>query len=372
MNIAHIVCVFPPYKSGIGNIVYNYGKELAFKGHKVLVITPDYNKLDCKFNIFDIIYIKPIIKFGNGAFLLGINKYLKNFDIVHLHYPFFGGIEAIWFNNFFKKKKYKLVVHYHMDAVLLSLVTKILSIPSKIIRNSLFNKADAITCASIDYVKNSSIAKVYKKQKNKFFEIPFWVNDIFLNNNKINNNNNKIKILFVGGLDKAHYFKGLDILFKAVSKINRNKYILQIIGEGNLKEYYKKQAKKYKLNIYFAGNIDNLKLVDFYNSADIFVLPSINKSEAFGIVLLEAMVSSTPVIASCLPGVRTVFKNNKQGFLVEPNNVNDLFQKINILINDKNLRIKMGIAGKKLVQEKYVKKEVIKKLIKLYENLLNK
>ncbi len=371
MNIAHIVCVFPPYKSGIGNTAHNYAKELAFKGHNILVITPDYNKPDYKSNIFDIVYIKPIIKVGNGAFLLGINKYLKNFNIVHLHYPFFGGIETIWLNNIFKKRKYKLVIHYHMDAILLSPMTKILSIPSKIVKNSLFNKADAITCASIDYVKNSSIAKVYKKQKNKFFEIPFWVDDIFLNNNKINNNN-KIKILFVGGLDKAHYFKGLDILFKAVSKINRNKYILQIIGEGNLKEYYKKQAKKYKLNIYFTGNANSLKLVDYYKSADIFVLPSINKSEAFGIVLLEAMANSTPVIASCLPGVRTVFKNNKQGFLVEPKNVNDLFQKINILINDKNLRIKMGIAGKKLVKEKYVKKIVVKKLIKLYENLLNK
>jgi len=371
MNIAHIVCVFPPYKSGIGNTVYNYAKELSLKGCSILVITPDYNRLDYKSNIFDIVYIKPVIKFGNGAFLLGINKYLKNFDIVHLHYPFFGGIEAIWFNNFFKKKKYKLVIHYHMDAVLLSQITKILSIPSKIIRNSLFNKADTITCASIDYVKNSSIAKIYKKQRNKFFEIPFWVDDIFLNNNKINNNK-KIKILFVGGLDKAHYFKGLDILFKAVAKINRNKYILQIIGEGNLKEYYKKQAEKYKLNICFIGNANSFELVNYYNFADIFVLPSINKSEAFGIVLLEAMANSTPVIASCLPGVRTVFKNNKQGFLIDPNNVNDLFQKINILINDKNLRIKMGIAGKKLVQEKYVKKEVIKKLIKLYENLFNK
>ena len=84
------------------------------------------------------------------------------------------------------------------------------------------------------------------------------------------------------------------------------------------------------------------------------------------------MASGVPVIASELSGVKTVFENNKQGFLVKPKSVNDLFKKINILINDKKLRLKMGEAGKKLVQEKYIKEKVLKKLISLYENLFNK
>ncbi|MCH7561330.1 MAG: hypothetical protein IIC67_08215, partial [Thaumarchaeota archaeon] len=62
--------------------------------------------------------IKPLIKYGNAAFVPALSWMLKGFDIIHLHYPFFGGAETIWFyKRKFKKQGAKIVLHYHMDVV---------------------------------------------------------------------------------------------------------------------------------------------------------------------------------------------------------------------------------------------------------------
>ena len=218
MRIAQITCVFPPYKGGIGNVAYDFSEMLAETGNEITVFTPDYGQnIEEKHN-FKIILLKPWLKMGLGAFLPQLLFKLPSFDIIYLHYPFFGTAEVVWLAKTILPKKFKLIIHFHMDAAGFSLFAKILSLPTKIIQNSLFKKAEVVTCASLDYVKNSDIAKIYKKYPAKFRQIPFGVDtDKFSPASK---KENKVKnILFVGALDKAHYFKGVNILLKAISDI---------------------------------------------------------------------------------------------------------------------------------------------------------
>lgn len=367
MKIAHVVCTFPPYKGGIGNIAYNFAK--ITKGHDVTIFTPNYQNINAdNKNNFKVIRLNSYLKFGNGAFLPQLFFRLKKFDIVHLHYPFFGGAEVICLLKLFNKNKFKLIIHYHMDVQLTSLPFKILSIPSNLLFSSLFRNADIISCASIDYIKNSKLSKFYSKNKDKFYEIPFGVdiNNFFPLYKKIIQP--KISLLFVGGLDSAHYFKGVNILLKAVSLINPNKWELKIVGDGILRKNYINEAKKLNVlqNIKFLNKINNKKLAKIYRESDVFILPSINQNEAFGVVLLEAMASGLPVIASNLPGVRSVFKENIQGLLIKPNNANDLKNKINYLIENKNKLSEMSIESRKLVLEKYDWQKISNKLNKLY------
>lgn len=381
MKIAQLVCTFPPYRGGIGTSAEMIAKMLASCGHEVTTFTPEYQEIKNftpDTENAKTIYLKPWLKYGNGAFLPQLLFYLKNYDIIYLHYPFFGGAEVVWFYKLFASrtrttnaghsncKKTKLVIHYHHDVVSSGFIPRTLSIPANLTRNSLFKKADKIISASLDYVANSIISKFYENYKNKFIEIPFAV-DIHRFKPLADKQNAITKILFVGGLDQAHYFKGLEILLQALAQVKNNNWELNIAGSGDLKPQYKKIAKDLNIikQVNFLGRISDVDLPLIYRQADFFVLPSINKGEAFGLVLLEAMASGLPIIATNLPGVRSVFENSKEGLLAEPNNIYDLREGLEKLLNDKNLRNQMGVNARKLVEEKY-SQDVIMKMLKNY------
>ncbi len=402
MKIAEIVCVFPPYRGGIGKSAYYFSKLLAEKENLVDVYSPLYtfNKIsEEEKNKFNLKLIKAPLKFGKGAFLPQIFFKLKNYDIVHLHYPFFGTAEIVWLAKFFFRSKFKLVIHYHMDTINLSKIASLLSLPGRIIEKNLFKRADAITYASLDYIKNSKIKKIYFKNPNKFHEIPFGVDIGRKEKNKINKNIREVqgeggelrskrghpgvlrskreypgvkKILFVGGLDSAHYFKGLNILFKALQNINL-KYFLNIVGSGNLKNEYINLTKKYKIDSFveFLGNLDGRELKKNYREADLLVLPSINSHEAFGMVLVEAMAEGTPVVASDLPGVRSVFEDGVQGYLSKPQDPESLRDAIQKIFKDEEKYMKMSMAGRELVLKKYNWKIIGDNLNNLFKKIKN-
>ena len=398
MKIAQIVCTFPPYKGGMGNSAYQFAKVMAKSGHDVTVFTPNYtlplvrlrgqvglipflNRRgeftgENKVRGVKIIRLKPLFKYGNAAFLPQLLWRLKNYDIVHLHYPFYGAAEIVMLRKMLFGKKIKLIVHYHMDSTAKGIKGFIVKIFRLFVLPILLKQAKIITCASLDYVKHSVLASYYKKHQKKFRQTFFGVNleqFVIYHDHKNKERKNKV-VLFVGGLDKAHYFKGLENLLKAIKIVRqdlRDDVLLNIVGEGELKPYYKNLAKQLKVaeHVHFAENADNNKLVDYYNYCDAVVLPSVNQGEAFGLVLLEAMACAKPVIASNLPGVRSVFKNGKHGLLVKPDNVADLVDKLKIILQDSVLAEKMGQAGRKLVEEQYTWGKVGKRLDLIYRHI---
>lgn len=395
MRIAHFVSTFPPYQGGMGNVCFYQVKELAELNYQMTVFTPDYGRdkfQTSNFN-FQIVYLKSVLKYGNAAFIPQVTEYLKNFEIIHLHYPFFGGAEIIWW-YFLKPRKAKLVVQYHMDFVppqslnLSRLAGIVLNGYNRLLTPLIFRKASKILVSSNDYALNSKIIRsFFLSHQEKFLEIPLGVNSQHFQPQDKKNKKlmerwqilpEELIILFVGGLDKAHYFKGVNVLLQATAKLKikneklRIKFI--VVGEGELRSKYEKLADELKIKdwVIFAGQVSNEDLPDYYNLADVFVLPSINHSEAFGLVLLEAMSCAKPVITSNLAGVRTVVENGTDGFLVKPRNPDDLVEKIKILLTNKELRRKMGQAGRKKIEEKYSWQEIVKELEKLYKTLILK
>jgi glycosyltransferase involved in cell wall biosynthesis len=136
-----------------------------------------------------------------------------------------------------------------------------------------------------------------------------------------------------------------------------------------LQPQYEAQAAELGIErqVKFAGHLDDDGLARAYQNADILVLPSINSHEAFGIVLLEAMASGLPVIASNLPGVRAVFVDGIQGLICVPKNSEDLKNKIVRILTDENLQQKMGRAARELVLEKYSLEKVSDKLLRIFK-----
>ncbi|MEA2088444.1 MAG: glycosyltransferase family 4 protein [Patescibacteria group bacterium] len=380
MRVAEIVCVFFPYKGGIGNVALDNAKILRKYNNDVVVFTPYHREINKKFDKkIQVKKLLPVLKYGNAAVLISLFWRLKNFDIVHLHFPFFGSVEIIWLMKKFKILKAKLIITYHMDATAGGWLGKIFKFHAKYLTPIILKSADKIIVSSFDYLKNSNIKNLFEKYPDKFIKIPFGVDlNRFRPREKpielikeYNIQKDEKIILFVGGLDKAHYFKGIDNLIKVFSKLQFFNCRLIIVGKGNMKLKYEQEVFDFGLTdkVIFADKVNNYDLCKFYNLADVFVLPSINKAEAFGVVLLEAMASGIPVIASNLAGVRSVVRNGVNGFLAESNNVDELVKKISLLLaNNEKAKI-MGVNGRKIAKSAYNKEKIDKMLIKVFEDI---
>ena len=152
-------------------------------------------------------------------------------------------------------------------------------------------------------------------------------------------------ILFMGGLNKV---KGIDVLLNAVPIIRmeiQNLHVY-IAGSGSKEGNLKKLAKELNIeeNVKFLGFISGDEKYAYYKSADIYVHPS--RYETFGVVLLEAMACGKPVIASNVGGIPFVVEDGKTGLLFESENVEELVEKIMLLLRDEEMRAKMGEAGR--------------------------
>lgn len=374
MKIANLVCAWPPYAGGMGNSAKIISDIIGEK-NEVINFYPDN--------------LKPFLRRGHAAFSPSLFFKLRKFNYIYLHYPFFGTAEVVWFFKLFFKKP-KLIIHYHMDVKNNKSLEKILSLPSRLTRNSLLNQAELIISASLDYVKNSQIKDYYAKHPEKFQEIPFGVdlekfcpkevkrpakNKIIAKTQELINfvndkfiKRDKTELLFVGGLDKAHYFKGIDLLLEALSFLREKDWALTIIGDGDLRSSYERKAYELALDkkVSFKGKLSDPDLIRAYQDSDLLILPSINNNEAFGIVLIEALACGTPVLSSDLPGVRKVFRDSYEGLLFKTGDKEDLKLKLEYFLSNRDTRRQLSAGARMLAEKKYDLKEMSKKINQIF------
>ena len=374
----HIVSTFPPYKGGMGNSAREIAIQTAKLGHQVKILTARYNsslqKKETSGNL-SIIRLKGTLNIGNAAFLPHILWNLKGANILHLHYPFYGAQCFVWLYKIFHPRV-KLVLHYHMEPKSDGIKGAIFSLNRKILLPLLIKAADAIIVSSQNYAKQYWLKNGFEeKYADKVFVVPFGVDiERFKPASEVLSDN-QVTILFVGGLDKAHYSKGLAVLLKACALLDKSfqNWRLKIIGDGDMRAEYEKIAEQLGMQnkVEFLGRVSDADLPSAYQKCACFVLPSINQGEAFGMVLLEAMASGKPIIASKLPGVDSVFCDKKEGFYVKSRDVAMLCEKIKILLEKPDLAEKMGQSGRNLVEQKYAWEQCGREVVKIYENLFN-
>jgi glycosyltransferase involved in cell wall biosynthesis len=359
MRIAEVVVTFPPECTGIGNVCYNNTLELTRLGNEVTVFTTQSSITKNPDSDFQVNRLKPVFRFGNAPILPQLLE-IKHFDIVHLHVPFFFGSEITFFTQ--KLRSIPLVVTYHHDPILKA-PFNVISLAYRYTLSRLFTQAKGVFVTSLDYGNNCNVRKSLNKAR-LLRELPLGV-DISRFNPAIdplsirktfNINQDDTVILFVGGLDRPHYFKGLQYLIAAFAQLStKERCYLVVVGDGELKPDFIRFAQNLGVidNTIFAGRVSDKELPPFYAASNFLVLPSFTMSEAFGLVLLEAMACGKAVIASDIPGVRSVVSPWKNGFLVDPANVEDLSKKMTRLIEDPQLSRKLGTFGRQRVEAKY-------------------
>ncbi len=397
MKIAHIVCTYPPYFGGMGNVVFQMATELNRRGHDVQVFTPDYydanevrsanapesgeHAAKLQEQIDFARRLRPSFSYGNAARMPQLLEELNAFDLVHLHYPFFGTANIV--RRFKQQHPEKpLVVTYHMDNRAAGWKGLIFSLYAKFWLPKILSAADLLIGSSYDYIAVSDAVDSYRTNHKKWRAIPFGVDiERFQPREKtlsLLSNHGLLSsvptILFVGGMDEAHYFKGVPVLLKAFLLLKKRGIPFQglLVGDGSQRSSFEMTAEAYGLlgQVKFAGKVTDELLPRYYNLADVLALPSTTAGEAFGMVLLEAMASGVPVVASDLPGVRSVASQG--GEVVPPNNPVALADMLELLLSSEKDRGEYAIQARQAVQSTYNWNSIGDSLEEVYFSLLNK
>lgn len=404
MKIAQIVCTYPPYHGGMGNVVYETASGLAKLGHEVEVLTPHYyseeeaetpkelrpreempsveKQIAVEKDLALVARrLKPILQKGNAAYIPQIQNELDDFDLVHLHHPFYGVANLV--RKWKLRNPHKpLVITYHMDNRAPGWLGLFFKYYAKYWMPKILNSADIILASSLDYIEHSSAGSIYLQNKSKWRELSLGVDiEKFIPRPKPETlfsryglDLNQPLLLFVGGMDRAHYFKGIQVLLQALHKLKKDGFELPtlLVGEGELRPEYEAQAKFLGLNgfVKFAGQASREELPYFYNMADLFVLPSINQSEAFGMVLLEAFASGVPVVASNLPGVRQVALDGGEVF--NSGNYLELAEALVSFFTSDFDKQSARENARLVAEQKYSWDSVIRELDSIYQQLAGK
>jgi len=374
MKIVQVHSSFFPIIGGVVSYIYNLCRELVKRGHDVTIITSTLgtnNKVGVEeLEGIEIKRLKPVFKLGGTPIIPGLFLELRraNADIIHTHLPAPYTSDLSCFVS--KRGNIPCVLTYHNDIVsdgILSYVGKLYNVTAL---RFLLGNVERIIITQPRYLSFSSHLKNYKHKINV---IPIGVNVSKFKPLRIEGKENSI--FFLSLLDKAHGYKGLDYLLRALAQVKKEISDVKLIvgGEGELISYYQQTVKLLGLEkaVEFHGFIPDEKLIEYYNRCSVFVLPSISSAqEGFGIVLLEALACGTPVIATDIVGVTEDVEASNAGIIVQPKDTEALANAIVRMLRDENLTTEMGRNGRKLVEEKYTWGKVANEVLNLYDELV--
>ena len=373
-KVLHLSKFFPPFRGGIEAVVY----ELA-EGFNELDITTDilcsnstrkteheitatgYKVTRCA-SLFKLLStsISPV-------YIFYTKKLCAQYDIIHVHMPDPMAALALYLT----RPQAKVVVHWHSDVVNQKKALKFY----EPLQNWLLKRADAVIVTSQAYLDAS---KALARYRNKTSVIPIGITALKTENKTFEHPPIKKrfpnrKIIFA--LGRMSHYKGFNVLIDSAPLL-RPDAIIVIGGEGELLENYRKQVLEKNLSdkVVFVGNVHDEDLVRFFEAADVFCLPSLLRSEAFGVVLLEAMAMGKPIVASDIPGsgVPWVNQHAVTGLNVPVGDSQSLAAALNLLLSDERLANALGMAGKARFQAEFQASAMIERIKTLYQSLYPK
>jgi glycosyltransferase involved in cell wall biosynthesis len=375
MKILFFSTYYYPYISGVTTYPQKLLSYLS-KKNKIEVLTFKYDKNLKNEEIIDRYKITRMnywFKISKGfispqSIFLFVKKAVES-DRVILNQPNFEGLLLAVIAKLFGKK---IISIFHCQVFLEgNIFNKIINFALNVSMIAQLRLSDKI----IGYTKDYTDSLPYFKQllrKTKWILPPiiYFPPDKELSDKFMNTKKNNIWLGYAGRISNE---KGIEYIIEAVRLLNSRNIVLVFAGPygrdvAGENSYYKKiikLLKKNSINYIFFGNLINKQLFSFYKSIDILLLPSINQTEAFGMVQAEAILSGTPVIASNLPGVRESIRLTEMGLTVEPKNSHQLS-----LLIKKILDNKVKYTNSNLL-EKAGKLFDSNKVYKFYENLLN-
>jgi len=301
LKILEVAADAPPYKGGISRLVGILSTGLKKRGHLIKVVAPRIRFREFKFSTI------PFRRWNN-------------YDVVHLHGP-----TPFLSDLMLARLKVPIVYTHHAE---ICWISDDLSKVYRKFHNLLAKRAQAVIVHSYDY------AQLFRKARNVLvvrvppsFPPP--------KNLDIKSKSDPFTVLYVG---QFRPFKGIDVFIKAAKLLKDVNFFL--VGDGYLKPKLMQMSKGLS-NVKFFGNLSDEELVNLYRRSHVVCLPSINTTEAYGLVLIEGALFGCVPIATNLLGVRENISLLK-GLLFEPKSYYSLAEKIRTLFNNRKLWIELA------------------------------
>ncbi len=280
-------------------------------------------------------------------------------DLVHLHLPNPLAVLA-WsiLGRIFGSRMPPLAIWHHADITRQKLA-------GQLVRPLLGHcyRHSAGVCASSKAL--AGISPLLQKFSPEVEVIPFGIDDNIWGEIQPSRRG---PFLFVGRLVP---YKGLSVLFAALKRVPGSS--LDVVGQGPMKKTLVREIKRDGLadRVVFHGPCDATRLAKLMANARALVLPSLDQSETFGLVQLEAMASGIPVIASNLPsGVSEVGLDGETCLLVAPGDVNALAGAVKRILEDDQLADRLGKAARGRFADKFTRQTMTSRVLTWYETLL--
>ena len=349
MRILTTLTYYRPHYSGLTIYAERLARALAERGHQVMVLTSRYDRnLPAREEREGVEVIRPhvLIRVSKGTIMPTMFywawRYIRHADVVHLHLP---QLDASYIALLSRLLNKPVVLTYQCDLRLpKGLIHFIANQVSHLANHISFSIANEVVVTSLDYAEASSFLKPYMPKIRAILPPAELMTP---RQEEVQAFQLKAGLApgqrIIGMAARLAAEKGVEYLVEAMPEILHKHPTARVLYMGQYQnvmgeeEYARKLApmiKELGEHWTFLGSLSPAELTAFYQSCEVTVLPSINSTEAFGIVQVESMLCGTPVVATDLPGVRQPVKMTGMGRVVPPEDAHALAQAIIAVLDD--------------------------------------
>jgi glycosyltransferase involved in cell wall biosynthesis len=373
VRILQVSPFFAPHAGGVEAHVRELATELARRGHEVTVLTsryrPDLPEHEERDGYRIVRTWTPAVLLDTPVDL-GTRRAIRSLDadIVHIHFP--PPLTSFFAVRGLRGRKVPVCLTYHCDLYLSGPFGRLMTtVYENLLLPPVLARADRIIVHTRSYGETSAPLRGRKLEV-----VPSTVDlDRFrpdLDGAAVRERldlQGKRVLAFTGRL-VPH--KGLELLLRALPALPKD-VALVVIGRGPRLDSLVVLARRLGVEdrVRFCPEVSDRELPFYLRAADLFVFPSQNRLEGFGLAVAEAMACGLPVLTTDMPGVREVIEPGVEGLLVEPMIASDLVQKITELLDDPARRNAMGRAARARAERLYGLKTVLDRLLTVYRGL---
>lgn len=364
LRVLHLGKFYPPHPGGMETHLQALSEELRHALEvEVLVAGDGRETIEETIGGVSVTRLGTLMNFGAAPVcpqMVGRIRGSKA-DIIHLHWPNPTAVLAYLRSG----HPGQLVFTYHSDIIRQRFLRK----PFWPLLRHALKKARAIIATSPNYVETSP---VLQKFRSKCRVIPFGIpleNFDHPDRIEVTRIRQRYGPRIVLGVGRLVYYKGFEYLIRAMRDVEGH---LLIVGSGPLLGALKRESLDAGVSNRVTFLTDVADVRPFYQAADVFALPSIARSEAFGIVQLEAMACGVPVVNTMLDsGVPFVSRDGESGLTVPPMDAGALAEALNTLLDNPDLRALYGRAARSRVEREFSLELMVKRTVQLYKDVVD-
>ena len=351
MKILTVLTYYRPHTSGLTIYVERLAKSLVKLGHEVTVLTSQYEEDLPREEIVEgvrIIRAPVLFRVSKGVIMPSFGwlawKLVSSHDVVHLHLPQFDAAGVALRGKLLRKPTF---ITYHCDLLLpKSIMNRLINFVVHLMNNLAGVFADRICAYTEDFASHSPYLRRYEEKLEVILPpvVMPQVTDQAVSDFRKRVNPDQLSPT-IGMATRFASEKGVEILINALPKVMERFPNAKVLYAGQYQDVMGESAYFEKLfpliksyqeqgRWEFLGLLDQIQMALFYSSLDLLVVPSLNSTETFGLVQIEAMIRGTPSIASNLPGVRVPPRLTGMGEVVPIGDAGALAEAIITILND--------------------------------------